>query len=81
MINMEPIRVTEENANTKQEMTKIRTEFQQSDLDIEGPKRTKPDPPRVEIMPFQPITTDVKTYQYPRASGENNTNLQRSLFG
>ena len=45
MINMEPIRVTEENANTRQETTKIRMEFQQSVLDIEGPKRTKPDPP------------------------------------
>lgn len=41
MINRESIRVTEKNTNTRQEMRKIRTEFQQIDVDIEGPKEDK----------------------------------------
>ena len=33
--NMEPVRVTEQRAYTRQEMTKIRMDFQQTNLDTE----------------------------------------------
>lgn len=86
--NMEPNRLTEQKASTRQEMTKTTMDLQQTYLDSENlwllELWTKGEQNMfligVETVQFRPITSGAEFTQQLRLSGENYTDTQRSQF-
>lgn len=85
---MEPNRLTEQKASTRQEMTKTTMDLQQTYLDTENlwllELWTKGEQNvfliGVETVQLRPITTGAEFTQQLRLSGENYTDTQRSQF-
>lgn len=79
----------EERAYTRQELTDVRMESQQTDLDTETQWLLDLSSRRghnliltgAEIAQLGPITSDAKFNQHLRTFGENDINIQRSLTG
>lgn len=86
---MGPIRITDERAYTRKEMTKIRMEFQQTDFDTETQRLLHLQSKKghnliltgAETVKLKHITTDAKFNEHLRALRKKHINIQRSLTG